>query len=156
MTARDGDGWIHCACGNRHWGLHGSAGLLLVRDGRVLLQLRAPWVHNGDTWGIPGGAKDSHEDELAGASREASEELGIISGTFTPVATHTDDHGSWRYTTFVARAHAELEAHALNDESAEVEWVLIDDVTAKRLHPAFAQHWPALHQLIHTHLPSAR
>lgn len=25
----DGDGWVHCALGHRHWGRHGAAGLLL-------------------------------------------------------------------------------------------------------------------------------
>jgi len=155
MTSRDGDGWIECSCGNRHWGLHGAAGLLLVRAGRVLLQHRAPWVHNGDTWGIPGGAKDSHETELEGATREAGEELGISPGTFSPFATHTDDHGSWRYDTIVAHAHDDLAAHALNDESAEVEWVLIEEVTTKRLHPAFAHHWPTLKVLIARAMPLA-
>jgi len=43
----DGDGWMQCSCGHKHWGLHGAAGLLLVRDGTILLQHRAPWVHNG-------------------------------------------------------------------------------------------------------------
>ena len=77
MAHTDGDGWIQCTCGNKHWGLHGAAGLLLVRGGTILLQHRAPWVHNGDTWGIPGGARDSHESILDGAKREAREELGI-------------------------------------------------------------------------------
>jgi hypothetical protein len=79
VAARDGDGWVQCDCGNKHWGLHGAAGLLLVRDSMVLLQHRAPWVHNGDTWGIPGGARDSHEDVIQGALREAVEELFHVS-----------------------------------------------------------------------------
>ena len=54
MVARDGDGWIECSCGSKHWGLNGAAGILIYRDGAILLQHRAPWVHNGDTWGIPG------------------------------------------------------------------------------------------------------
>jgi len=148
MASRDGDGWIDCSCGKRHWGLHGAAGLLLLRDQHVLLQHRAAWVHNGDTWGIPGGARDSHEEILECATREAGEELGITPGTFTPFATHTDDHGSWRYDTFLAHAHPELTAHALNDESAEIEWVLISEVASKHLHPAFAQHWPTLLEII--------
>ena len=66
MAARDGDGWIQCQCGSKHWGKFGAAGILIFREnikgGReIFLQHRAPWVHNGDTWGIPGGAKDSHE-----------------------------------------------------------------------------------------------
>ena len=32
MAHRDGDGWVSCNCGGKHWGLHGAAGLLLVRD----------------------------------------------------------------------------------------------------------------------------
>ena len=28
---------------------------------QVLMQHRAPWTANGDTWGLPGGARDSHE-----------------------------------------------------------------------------------------------
>jgi hypothetical protein len=42
VAARDGDGWVQCDCGNKHWGLHGAAGLLLVRDSMVLLQHREP------------------------------------------------------------------------------------------------------------------
>ena len=71
MAARDGDGWVECSCGSKHWGLNGAAGLLIFRAGSILLQHRAPWVHNGDTWGIPGGARDSHESAIEGAIREA-------------------------------------------------------------------------------------
>jgi len=151
MSATDGDGWVQCSCGNRHWGLHGAAGLLLVRDGQVLLQHRAPWVHNGDTWGIPGGAKDSHESVLEGATREAREEIGIYPTTFTPITVHTDDHGDWRYDTIIAQAHHDLFAHELNDEAQEVAWVDISEVHAKHLHPSFARHWPTLQTLIFEH-----
>jgi hypothetical protein len=30
MTARDGDGWVSVAVGNKHWGLNGAAGILIV------------------------------------------------------------------------------------------------------------------------------
>jgi len=29
MASRDGDGWIECTCGSKHWGKFGAAGLLL-------------------------------------------------------------------------------------------------------------------------------
>ena len=97
MTARDGDGWVDCACGNKHWGLNGAAGILIVRGTQILLQHRAPWVHNGDTWGIPGGARDSHESTIEGAFREAVEETGIDTSLLTVLHTYTDDHGDWKY-----------------------------------------------------------
>ncbi len=148
MAARDGDGWVECACGNKHWGLNGAAGILILRGNQILLQHRAPWVHNGDTWGIPGGARDSHESTIEGAFREAVEETGIDSNLLTPLHTFTDDHGSWKYDTVIARAEVGLVAHEVNDESHEVRWVQIDLVSQMALHPSFAKSWPELKQLL--------
>jgi len=148
MSARDGDGWIQCACGNKHWGLNGAARILLVRGTQILLQHRAPWVHNGDTWGIPGGARDSHESVLEAAIREAKEETGIDPVHLTPIQTFSDDHGSWRYDTVIAHATDELVAHELNDESHEVRWVEIEKVEELTLHPSFEKSWPTLKGLV--------
>ena len=148
MAARDGDGWVECACGNKHWGLNGAAGIMIVRGHEILLQHRAPWVHNGDTWGIPGGARDSHETTIEGAFREAVEETGIDTDLLTPLHTFTDDHGDWRYETVIAQASEGLIAHEVNDESHEVRWVDIEKVIELPLHPSFAKSWPELKALL--------
>ena len=148
VVARDGDGWVQCDCGNKHWGLHGAAGLLLVRDSMILLQHRAPWVHNGDTWGIPGGARDSHEDVIAGALREAVEETGLDPALVTPVVVHEDNHGNWKYDTVIASAAATLIAHEVNDESHEVRWVQVEEISELTLHPSFAASWPKVKELV--------
>ncbi len=148
MAARDGDGWVECACGNKHWGLNGAAGIMIVRRHEILLQHRAPWVHNGDTWGIPGGARDSHETTIEGAFREAIEETGIDTDLLTPLHTYTDDHGDWKYETVIARAADGLVAHEVNDESHEVRWVEIEKVNELPLHPSFAKSWPELVKLL--------
>jgi 8-oxo-dGTP diphosphatase len=148
MAARDGDGWVECACGNKHWGLNGAAGILIFRGTEILLQHRAPWVHNGDTWGIPGGARDSHESVIEGAFREAVEETGIDTQLLTPLHAFTDDHGSWKYDTVIARAADGLVAHEVNDESHEVRWVDIDHVSQMALHPSFAKSWPELQEIL--------
>ena len=88
---RDGNGWVECELGHRHWGLHGAAGLLLHTvdaDGslRVLLQHRADWCHHGGTWGLPGGARDSHETVEEAALREAAEETSIDADPGAPPA----------------------------------------------------------------------
>jgi 8-oxo-dGTP diphosphatase len=148
MAERDGDGWVQCACGNKHWGLNGAAGILIVRGSEILLQHRAPWVHNGDTWGIPGGARDSHESTIEGAFREAVEETGIDTSLLTVLHTYTDDHGDWKYETVIAKGSNEIVAHEVNDESHEVRWVNIERVEELPLHPSFAKSWPTLKGLV--------
>ena len=150
MAARDGDGWIECSCSGKHWGLHGAAGLLLIRGSSVLLQHRAPWVHNGDTWGIPGGARDSHESYLEAALREAHEEIGITASEVEVLAESSEEHGAWRYHTIIARALAQCDPIAANQESIEVRWIERESVNALALHPAFEKNWPKLLELIHT------
>jgi 8-oxo-dGTP diphosphatase len=144
MAHRDGDGWIQCDCTGKHWGLFGAAGLILIRDQSILMQHRAPWVHNGDTWGIPGGARDSHESPLEAALREANEEIGIDIQLLTVIDEFVDDHGPWRYHTILAKADPKLTAHEMNDESLEVKWIPIAEVENQILHPSFAKTWPQL------------
>jgi 8-oxo-dGTP diphosphatase len=155
----DGNGWVHCRCGRRHWGLHGAAGLLLVRPlatrplvagsagatAEVLLQLRAGWTHQGGTWGLPGGARDSHEDVVVAALREAHEEVGLDAGTVHVLGRCVGtDHGDWSYTYVIALAGAAVEVHVRNDESDEIRWVRVDDVGGLPLHPALAPAWAGL------------
>jgi 8-oxo-dGTP diphosphatase len=148
MVHRDGDGWVQCLCGGKHWGLHGAAGLLLVRDRTILLQHRAEWVHNGDTWGIPGGARDSHESVIEAALREAVEETGIDPHLVSIYCTHDDDHGDWRYDTVIATAAHDLFPHEMNDESQELRWVPWEEIDSMQLHPSFAKSWPAVHAIL--------
>lgn len=149
----DGNGWVRCDLGHRHWGRYGAAGLLLV-DRRtpageplVLLQHRAAWTANGDTWGIPGGARDSHETPAEGALREAHEETGIGSAAvrIRIGGELLDDHGSWSYTTVLAELAAPVTL-VPQEESAELRWVPVPEVASLDLHPGFAKTWPILRE----------
>ena len=148
MAFRDGDGWVLCACGHRHWGIFGAAGLLLVRrdtdSPHVLLQLRAAWTHGGGTWALPGGALDSHEDAVAAARREALEEAGIDGSRIVVRDIFSDDHGSWRYDTVIAHCDDDAGAHAANAESEDLRWVKLDEVEHFPLHGGLAAAWPQL------------
>ena len=143
----DGNGWIRCGLGHRHWGVNGAAGLLLRRDLEgeviVLMQHRAAWTSDGDTWGIPGGARDSHETPVEAALREAGEEAGIDAAGIAVVFERADDHGGWQYVTVVANVVGPLTV-AANAESAELRWVNESEVTGLTLHPGFAGSWPSL------------
>ena len=146
----DGDGWVVSDNGAAYWGRHGAAGLLLRAprpDGSaaVLLQHRAPWSHQGGTWGLPGGARDSHETAEQAAVREAHEEAGLPADQLivrTTVVT-ADGERRWTYTTVIADA-AELLDTVPNRESAELRWVAEDEVADLPLHPGFAASWERL------------
>ena len=146
----DGDGWVVGENGTRHWGKHGAAGLLLrapAPDGgpTVLLQHRALWSHQGGTWALPGGARDSHERSAHAAVREAHEEAGIglehlrVRGE---MITSRVESG-WSYTTVFADAEVQLDTIP-NGESVELRWVPEDMVDQLPLHPGFAASWPTL------------
>lgn len=148
----DGDGWV-VSEGQAYWGRYGAAGLLLRAPGHtgaavVLLQHRAPWSHQGGTWGLPGGARDSHETAEQAAIREAHEEAGLPEDQLTVrrvVQTKTVAAGgvSWTYSTVIADAPAML--HTVpNQESAELRWVAVDEVAELPLHPGFAASWERL------------
>ena len=146
----DGDGFITCTQGHRHWGRFGAAGLLVVAEvdrTHVLLQHRAAWSHGGNTWGVPGGARHSTESTQEAAVRETDEETGLSDLEVLDVGPHVADHGSWIYTTYLARAPSLLAVTA-QGESADLRWVPLEEVTALPLHPAFAQACPALRALI--------
>ncbi|WP_170314157.1 NUDIX hydrolase [Mycolicibacterium helvum] len=150
----DGDGWVVSDTGTHYWGRHGAAGLLLRAprpDGTpaVLLQHRAPWSHQGGTWALPGGARDSHETPEQAAVREAHEEAGLLAEHVqvraTVVTAEVLGTGGthWSYTTVVADAPALLTTVA-NRESSELRWVAEAEVVELPLHPGFAASWERL------------
>jgi 8-oxo-dGTP diphosphatase len=150
----DGDGWVVSDTGAAFWGRHGAAGLLLRApqpDGSaaVLLQHRAPWSHQGGTWGLPGGARDSHETVEQAAVREAHEEAGLsehqLTVRTTVVTAEISGSGGacWTYTTVIADA-PEILRTTPNRESAELRWVAEGEVADLPLHPGFAKSWERL------------
>ena len=144
MAARDGDGWVQCRCGGKHWGVNGAAGLLLIRNNKIMMQHRAPWVHNGDTWGLPGGARDSHESIEEAAIRETVEETGIDPIHVEVVGLFSDDHVDWRYDTVIAKAHGDLDTAEWNQETHDIGWFDITEIAKLELHPSFAKTWASL------------
>src|SRR4051794_13167142 len=145
----DGNGWVVDHQGHRHWGRFGAAGLLVVdRRGpagpSVLLQHRAVWTADGGAWGIPGGARDSHEDAVGAAPREAHEETGLgIEAVRVSGDPFVDAHGGWSYTTVLASLVSDVTL-VVEAESEALAWVPVSDVDQHPLHPGFARTWPLL------------
>lgn len=175
VVHHDADDWVDCACGRRHWGRCGAAGTLVWRwepgtgspthrsRGRieVLLQLRAAWTHHGATWGLPGGALAQGEEAAEAAVRELEEETGLSCSRVRLGASHVQDHGTWRYTTFVAQAPSDHRWDWLapcDGESTSLAWVGLEVAADGRLAlpqppsgqvlPALAAVWDALAGLL--------
>ncbi|MFG1973169.1 NUDIX domain-containing protein [Nonomuraea fuscirosea] len=146
MAAKDGDGWTECAQGHRHWGVHGASGLLVVHHDElgvpyVLMQKRSWWSHHGGTWGLPGGARDSHEDAVTSALREAREEAALGGEGLRVQGVYLDDHGGWTFETVIAASAELLAAAPANSESTELRWVALPEIADRELHPGFAATW---------------
>jgi 8-oxo-dGTP diphosphatase len=140
---------VRCRQGHRHWGRFGAAGLLCyVLDGPVLLHQRTWWSHHGGTWGLPGGARDSHESAVSAALREANEECGVPADLVTVRGIVDDDHGGWSYQTVLAQAAEPFAVQPDFDETVDVAWVDVADVASYDLHPGLASHWKLLSQLL--------
>ncbi|AGF73494.1 NUDIX hydrolase [Corynebacterium halotolerans] len=162
----DGNGWAAGPGGVKVWGRYGAAGLLLLAEPdatgvEVLMQHRAPWTNAGDTWALPGGARDSHESTAEAALREAIEECSldpslidvlheeITAGPFPADPDQPELAGDWTYTTVIARTRGgrRLLTHA-NEESLELRWVPLDELDSLPLMPAFQKALPGLREII--------
>jgi 8-oxo-dGTP diphosphatase len=159
MARSDGNGWMDCGLGHRHWGRFGAAGLALLRTSprpQVLLQLRAGWTHQGGAWGLVGGARDSHESVTEAALREAAEEAGIDRTQVTVLGSQVGvDDGDWSYTYVLGLAADGLRVGPPTAESDALRWVDLDDVQALTLHAGLGATWSALRMRIDDALATA-
>jgi 8-oxo-dGTP diphosphatase len=81
-----------------------GVGVIVVRDGRVLLGLRRG-AHGAGTWSFPGGHLDEGESEEACALRELREEAGLEATAPRVVAERDDDFPEGlRYRTLFVQA----------------------------------------------------
>lgn len=144
-----GDAWVEAPTGERYWGRFGAAGLLAVDAERgILLQHRVSWSHFGDTWALPGGARHEGESARDGALRESAEEAGVPMDAVRPRFESVLDLGIWSYSTLVADVTTPFEPVISDPESVALEWVPVDDVASRPLHPGFAAAWPMLREAL--------
>jgi hypothetical protein len=62
------------------------------------------------------------------------------------IETTVLDLGFWSYTTVLGISDDYFEPDETDAESAALEWVPMDDVGLRDLHPGFSSAWPGLHE----------
>jgi 8-oxo-dGTP diphosphatase len=139
---RDGDQFVQCGLGHRHWGKYGAAGLLLHHDGMVLLQQRSALSLGPETWGLFGGARERDEPPVTAALREAAEESTLDITAVRIRGVLREDHQGWAYDTVVADIETVPEVAPASWESMDARWVPVDEVADMDLFPSFAASWP--------------
>lgn len=100
-----------------------GVGVLVVRDGRVLLGLRRG-AHGAGTWAPPGGHLEHGESVESCARREAMEETGIALDTITPGPYSVDAFPELevQYVTLFVLATSERGAPAVLEPDKCEEW----------------------------------
>jgi 8-oxo-dGTP diphosphatase len=153
-------GYFQTSDGKKMWGWYGAAGLLVrhtdpqTGEKRYLLQKRAGWVDDPNTYSIPGGAMDHvngvPETPDEAADREAREELGrdLPAGTRTAeVRTKTfgEGKGAWSYHTVVKDTPHMFDpegkglegVHDTRHEAKGYVWATPHEMAHLPLHPHF-------------------
>ncbi|HEX6469858.1 MAG TPA: NUDIX domain-containing protein [Streptosporangiaceae bacterium] len=148
---------VRCGRGHIHTGRYGAAGLLVYYhdgDGRpyVLLQQRALWVRGGGTWGLFGGGRHRHEDAVAAALRETTEECTLEVSAVRLHGVVGDDHGGWSFHTVVGSLAARAAVRPASIESKDAGWFRADEVGGLSLFDPFAARWAWLRETVMSRL----
>jgi 8-oxo-dGTP diphosphatase len=118
----------------------------------VVLQHRSARVHQGNTWGLMGGAIERGEDPARAALREAREEAGVDAAGVTVLRTVLGlNHPEWSYTYVLAEAdrpdNPDLPG-GMTWEADRTMWIDIDAVSDLALHPVLGTDWPRIRDLL--------
>jgi 8-oxo-dGTP diphosphatase len=104
-------------------------GVVVVRDGRLLLGLRRG-SHGADTWALPGGHLEPGETDASCAARELREETGLVATAChpgPPPVAWTAETGQPYLTRFIVADVPVGEPRLLEpDKCAEWRWCALD------------------------------
>ncbi|MBD3235320.1 MAG: GNAT family N-acetyltransferase [Candidatus Eisenbacteria bacterium] len=112
---------------------------VIVRDGRLLLGLRAPETILGDHWDLFGGRIEAGEDAEEALRRELREELGIEAaiGPQLAVCLYRDPAGGTLFRAPVFQVTTWSGALELNAEHSDCAWFAPEELERLELaHPA--------------------
>ena len=130
---RDEEGGAHCPECGRTWYRNSAptTGAAIVKDGRVLLTVRAREPEKGRL-DVPGGFLHVGEDPVAGLKREVKEELGIDIevgvGDCLSMVPHEYGEGGDFVLSLGFRARLVRGQPSASDDVADIKWANISEL----------------------------
>jgi 8-oxo-dGTP pyrophosphatase MutT (NUDIX family) len=124
-----------------------AAGIFFTDGIKVLLLKRADEGDYGCTWALPGGKAKDGETEIGNAIRETKEETGLDSIPGHRIDTLSCKNGQQKFTGFLYRVFAPFDIK-LSHEHTDWDWVDLESLKNKDLHPKFKEELPRYLQAI--------
>ena len=125
--------------GNRVKGNKGAA--IMFTDGRSLLLLKRSEGSNQGAWDLPGGGARDNETDIGTAIKETKEETGLDSIPGYRFESFVSYDGRKKFTVFLYRVSEQFTVD-VNEEHSDWEWVSIEDLSNKELHPKLEDNLP--------------
>jgi 8-oxo-dGTP pyrophosphatase MutT (NUDIX family) len=110
------------------------AGLVAVKEDKILMTKQYRFLPNSASWEIPGGTVDGGEAPDVAAQRECLEETGIYCRDLEPLLTYYPglDNVDNRTSLFVSRNTEQARPFEPNDaEVLDIAWMPLDDIMAR-------------------------
>jgi len=125
--------------GSRVKGNKGAA--ILFTDGRSLLLLKRSEGSNQGAWDLPGGGARDNETDIGTAIRETKEETGLDSIPGYRFESFVSHDGRKKLTVFLYRVSEQFSVDVSNEHS-DWEWVSIETLNHRELHPKLEDNLP--------------
>src|SRR5947209_787281 len=106
----------------------------IERDGRVLLDRRAPGTHLAGRWEFPGGKREAGESDVEALRREMKEELGSDANIGPEVARV--EHAYEDFDLTLVLYETDLLAEATAAGVAEIAWFTLNEIMSLEMPPA--------------------
>jgi 8-oxo-dGTP pyrophosphatase MutT (NUDIX family) len=118
-----------------------ASGIFFTDGKKVLLLKRSDEGDYSNTWALPGGKGKDGETEIGAAIRETKEETGLSSIPGYRFDSLSSQNGQQKFTGFLYRVSEPFDIK-ISNEHTDWDWVDLDNLKSKDLHPKFKEQIP--------------
>lgn len=105
-------------------------GVVLDKEGRVLITKRSKRSNNPNLLNFPGGGIERGESPLDGIIRELNEEVGINSKSIALLDYYYFYEGNRKIHVYIFETRRDVKVH-INNESSQFKWINLEKAAKK-------------------------